>query len=229
MLVVILTIIQTTGIEVDDKVLSSIYFASAIVHPLQGFFNFLIFLYPKVMSQKRNKKKNLNWVGAFIKALTSRGVRERNRSSTNRSIGSRKTTVPISRRISGSTYRSGSTGINHKSLLRNQGPQRDVSRNEEEKAGDNEFEQPKHQNTHSVANSTGNSLNIVSIRPSFIDNDFESSVGSSMHCSAGSLSTSRKSYLADFDNESVRTLLEPIVSLNGDRNPKEECEPAELE
>ena len=48
---------------------------NSIFGPLQGFFNFLIIIYPKVISAKRSKKENLSWYQAFLKALLSRGKR----------------------------------------------------------------------------------------------------------------------------------------------------------
>ena len=48
----------------------------AITTPLQGFFNFLVFMSPQVRrekSRRRRGKQNLTWVQAFVKAYTSRG------------------------------------------------------------------------------------------------------------------------------------------------------------
>ena len=50
---------------------------NSIFGPLQGLFNFLIIIYPRVMSAKRSKKDNLSWYQAFIKALLSRGGKKR--------------------------------------------------------------------------------------------------------------------------------------------------------
>jgi heme/copper-type cytochrome/quinol oxidase subunit 4 len=52
----------------------------AICSPLQGFFNFLVFMSPKVRrekSRRRRGKQNLTWVQAFVKAYTSRGEERR--------------------------------------------------------------------------------------------------------------------------------------------------------
>jgi len=52
----------------------------AITSPLQGFFNFLVFMSPKVRrekSRRRRGKQNLTWVQAFVKAYTSRGEERR--------------------------------------------------------------------------------------------------------------------------------------------------------
>jgi hypothetical protein len=63
--------------------------------PLQGLFNFLVFMSPKARNAKRSirGRKNLTWRQAFIKAYMSRGERmriDRNLSSrnTNRASGS---------------------------------------------------------------------------------------------------------------------------------------------
>ena len=47
--------------------------------PLQGLFNFLVFMSPKVRSAKRSRRgeENLTWRQAFIKAYMSRGERRR--------------------------------------------------------------------------------------------------------------------------------------------------------
>ena len=61
---------------------------------LQGLFNFLVFMSPKVRNAKRpiRGRKNLTWRQAFIKAYMSRGDRRktgRNLSSGNTRTGSR--------------------------------------------------------------------------------------------------------------------------------------------
>jgi hypothetical protein len=45
-----------------------------IFFPLQGFFNFAVFIYPKVI---HNKEKDVTWYTAFVKALKSRGLRKK--------------------------------------------------------------------------------------------------------------------------------------------------------
>ena len=53
----------------------------AFMSPLQGFFNFLVFMSPKVRREKSRRRrrgnKNLTWVQAFVKAFTSRGEERR--------------------------------------------------------------------------------------------------------------------------------------------------------
>jgi len=65
----------------------------ACLTPLQGLFNFLVFMSPKVRNVKRPRRgENLNWCRASIKAYMSRGERmriERNLSSRNTRTGSR--------------------------------------------------------------------------------------------------------------------------------------------
>ena len=61
---------------------------SSIFYPLQGFFNFLVFVYPKVTSAKRSKK-NPSWFQAFVTALKSRGDKRKRRSDL-RSPGPKK-------------------------------------------------------------------------------------------------------------------------------------------
>jgi len=67
---------------------------NACLTPLQGLFNFLVFMSPKVRSAKQAPRRgeNLTWRQAFIKAYMSRGERRRtcrNLSSRNTRTGSR--------------------------------------------------------------------------------------------------------------------------------------------
>ena len=61
---------------VDD---AAIWILVSCLIPLQGLFNFLVFMSPKVRSAKRSKRgeENLTWNQAFIKAYMSRGERRR--------------------------------------------------------------------------------------------------------------------------------------------------------
>jgi hypothetical protein len=71
--------------------------ATEILHsclnPLQGLFNFLVFMSPKVRNAKKTRRgENLSWRQAFIKAYMARGERRRtgrNLSSGNTRTGSR--------------------------------------------------------------------------------------------------------------------------------------------
>jgi hypothetical protein len=62
---------------------------SACLTPLQGLFNFLVFMSPKVRSAKQPRRGEnfLTWHQAFIKAYMSRGLRRR----TGRNLSSRNT------------------------------------------------------------------------------------------------------------------------------------------
>ena len=73
-------------------------YATEMLHscltPLQGLFNFLVFMSPKVRNAKRPRRgENLTWCQAFIKAYMSRGERRRTggilSSRNNRTAGSR--------------------------------------------------------------------------------------------------------------------------------------------
>jgi len=56
-------------------------YLNSILLPLQGVFNLIIFMHPKVVLAKKDKK--LTWCGAFKKAFWSRGAE-----ASNRSVGS---------------------------------------------------------------------------------------------------------------------------------------------
>ncbi len=59
---------------------------NACLTPLQGLFNFLVLMSPKVRNTKRPRRgENLTWYQAFIKTFTSRGERRR----TGRDLSSR--------------------------------------------------------------------------------------------------------------------------------------------
>jgi hypothetical protein len=62
---------------------------NACLGPLQGLFNFLVFMSPKVRNAKRpiRGRRNLTWRQAFIKAYMSRGAKRR----TGRSVSSGNT------------------------------------------------------------------------------------------------------------------------------------------
>ncbi|GFH55168.1 hypothetical protein CTEN210_11644 [Chaetoceros tenuissimus] len=49
---------------------------SRILFPLQGFFNFLVFIFPRILNA-RKRNANLSWSRAFVHALKSRGQRPR--------------------------------------------------------------------------------------------------------------------------------------------------------
>jgi hypothetical protein len=67
-----------------------LYIFNACLTPLQGLFNFLVFMSPKVRNAKRSRRgENLTWHQAFIKAYMSRG--ERRRAGRNLSSGNNRT------------------------------------------------------------------------------------------------------------------------------------------
>jgi hypothetical protein len=64
----------------------AIFIFLACTNPLQGLFNFLVFMSPKVRNAKRPRRgENLTWRQAFIKAYMSRG--ERRKTGRNLSSG----------------------------------------------------------------------------------------------------------------------------------------------
>ena len=65
--------------------------AVRILFPLQGFFNFCVYLYPHITSAKR-KHKSIGWFSAFLKALMSRGPK-RKVSRSLRSGGRKRTAL----------------------------------------------------------------------------------------------------------------------------------------
>lgn len=52
----------------------ALWYLTCIFNPLQGLYNLLIFLHPKVLSAKRSRSDNLTWYQAFSKAFWSRGI-----------------------------------------------------------------------------------------------------------------------------------------------------------
>lgn len=66
---------------------TSLSYLTSIFNPLQGYYNFVIFIYPKVLTAKRSKRDNLTWCQAFAKAFRSRGGDStRNRGQPNNRI-----------------------------------------------------------------------------------------------------------------------------------------------
>lgn len=56
----------------------AIFISIYILWPLQGFFNFVMFMLPKVRDAKRNHRgPEISWAKAFIKAFCSRGQKKR--------------------------------------------------------------------------------------------------------------------------------------------------------
>ena len=69
----------------------------ACLTPLQGLYNFLVFLSPKVRSAKRSKRNKLTWGQAFIKAYMSKG--ERRRTEGNTRINSNRGNLSLQQRF----------------------------------------------------------------------------------------------------------------------------------
>ena len=67
-------IADAIGIKLSDPTKDSLGLIMSILTPLQGFFNLFIFLQPKILSAKKNKRDNLTWFQAFRKSLMSRGT-----------------------------------------------------------------------------------------------------------------------------------------------------------
>jgi len=67
--------------EADVHVPDAIWFLSTLLSPLQGFFNFLIYFYPKVLAAKNDRRSNFTWSQAIAGAFFER---ERKTQSTGR-------------------------------------------------------------------------------------------------------------------------------------------------
>ncbi len=65
----------------------AVRYMSAILNPLQGLFNLLIYMHPKIMAARRGGR-NISWCKAFFQALWSRGGNIRKK-SVSRSTGVR--------------------------------------------------------------------------------------------------------------------------------------------
>ena len=80
---IIISVMTLAGVENVGPTLNIL---AHIFFPLQGFFNFLVFIYPRVMDFKRAKRRNgdegISWYRAFVKAICSRGTRGRGATGT---------------------------------------------------------------------------------------------------------------------------------------------------
>lgn len=54
-----------------------------IFTPLQGFYNFLVYIHQRVIDAKKSNGDATTWAGAFLIALKSRGPRSSRRTTTN--------------------------------------------------------------------------------------------------------------------------------------------------
>ena len=89
----IISIRTLIGLE-SGSVLSIL---ARIFFPLQGFFNFIVFIQPKILFAKKSSRENITWYRAFVKALKSRG-RPRRRGAT-KFERKRKQKVAVSQRV----------------------------------------------------------------------------------------------------------------------------------
>merc|ERR1712038_277414 len=62
----------------------------SIFHPLQGLFNLLIFMFPKIVAAKNSRRENLSWRQAFWRALWSRGNDRKKHALRNSNLRSKR-------------------------------------------------------------------------------------------------------------------------------------------
>ncbi len=53
---------------------TAIWYCANVFNPLQGLFNFLIYIHPKVMNAKNKGGNGITWSQAFAKAFWSTGI-----------------------------------------------------------------------------------------------------------------------------------------------------------
>jgi hypothetical protein len=80
-LVLVMTFMQL-GEETIDETPFVVVLLVSITNPLQGFFNFLVFLCPKVRRAKKLARGELSWCQATVKILMSRGETFKKRKGT---------------------------------------------------------------------------------------------------------------------------------------------------
>ena len=66
---IIISIHTLIGLE-SGPVLSIL---ARVFFPLQGFFNFVVFIHPKVVHVKKSSREGITWYRAFVKSIQSRG------------------------------------------------------------------------------------------------------------------------------------------------------------
>ncbi len=67
------------ALTMDTSFPLGVTYVTSIFGPLQGFFNLLVFMLPKVIAAKKSKRrgeKKVTWCEAFKKAFWSRGVKD---------------------------------------------------------------------------------------------------------------------------------------------------------
>jgi hypothetical protein len=72
-----------------------------LLFPLQGFFNFIVFINPKVVNAKRSNRDGISWYRAFIIAVQSRDMPNTRQKLTSRPGKSTQMSSKISSRIFG--------------------------------------------------------------------------------------------------------------------------------
>merc|ERR1712216_364365 len=72
-----------------------LWYLSEIFNPLQGFFNFCIFMYPKVKNAKSRGGENMTWFQAFRQAFWSRGSHSTSGSRRRSELPSRRWSLRI--------------------------------------------------------------------------------------------------------------------------------------
>lgn len=97
-----------------------------VLFPLQGFFNFCVFIYPHVRAAK-NKDNDISWCAAFLKALQSRGPKKkasRDLRSTRKTRKRNRFSTSLVKWFGGSS--GGTSGVTRSTLksLRNEGATR---------------------------------------------------------------------------------------------------------
>jgi len=61
----------------------AVNYLTAILYPLQGLFNLLIYMHPEIMAARR-RCRNISWCGAFIQVLLSRDSKSRKKKASRR-------------------------------------------------------------------------------------------------------------------------------------------------
>mmetsp|Transcript_22525 Transcript_22525/g.48828 ORF Transcript_22525/g.48828 Transcript_22525/m.48828 type:complete len:223 (+) Transcript_22525:533-1201(+) len=62
---IVFTVLEISGVPLPD----ALEYVKGIFTPLQGFWNLMIFMYPKVMKAKRSQGGNLSWCQAITEAF----------------------------------------------------------------------------------------------------------------------------------------------------------------
>lgn len=79
---IIISVRTLSGLE-SGPVLSTL---ARILFPLQGFFNFIVFIHPKVIFAKESGRTGISWYRAFMRAIQSRGRKRKGRLSVKSNV-----------------------------------------------------------------------------------------------------------------------------------------------